>query len=362
MRRTPTPAVRAIMIASAVTVVLGLLVTWFAWPAKELEPRGLPVVVAGPAPAAQALAQRLEAARPGAFDVTTVADAAAADAALRDREAYAAFVLGAAGLGGPTAEPGTSEGAATPGGISLHIASAASPTVSALLTQATQQLAGPGQAVAVVDVVPGSPDDPRGAGFASGFLPLVLAGMVVGILLAVLVESKLARLIGLLTFAPLAGLVGAGVMAGLGVTDGAYLSTAAAVTLLALAVSATVAGLASLLGPGGIGLGVLVVFLFGNPIAGVNAAPELLPRPWGLIGQLLPPGAGAQLVRSAAFFDWAGSAAALWTLVVWALGGLALLWFGRARIAGHTAPAAGPAAGSAVGSGPTRPASIEVAT
>jgi hypothetical protein len=355
------------MIASAVSVVLGLLVAWFAWPAKELEPRDLPVVVAGPAPAAQALAARLEAARPGAFDVTTVADAAAADTALRDREAYAAFVLSAGGSE-PTSEGGTSEAGARPGALTLHTASAASPTVAALLTQATQQLAGPGQAVTVVDVVPGSPDDPRGAGFASGFLPLVLAGMVFGILLAVLVESKLARVMGLLVFAPLAGLVAAGVMAGLGVTDGAYLSTAAAVSLLALAVSGTVAGLASLLGPGGIGLGVLVVFLFGNPIAGVNAAPELLPSPWGLIGQLLPPGAGVQVVRSAAFFDWAGSAGALATLLVWALGGLALLWFGRARVAGHApaptpdAPTPGaPTPGATTPGTASRPASTEVA-
>ena len=322
MRRTDN-ALRAIMIAFAVSVVLGLLVSWFAWPAKELEPRGLPVLVAGPAPATAQLVQRLEAARPGAFDVTTVPDAATADAALRDREAYAAIVLG-------------------PDGVSLHTASAASPTVATLLTQAVGQLAPPGQTVRVVDVVPGGPDDARGAGFASGFLPLVLAGMVAGILLAVLIRSRAARLIGLLVFAPAAGLVGAGVMAALGVTDGAYLGTAAAVALLALAVGGTVTGLASLLGPGGIGLGVLVVFLFGNPIAGVNAAPELLPQPWGAVGQFLPPGAGVRLVRSAAFFDWAGSATALWTLLAWAVGGLILVWFGRATTVAHT-PTAVPA-------------------
>jgi hypothetical protein len=40
-------------------------------------------------------------------------------------------------------------------------------------------------------------------------------------------------------------------------------------------------------------------------------------------------------VRSAAFFDWAGSAAALWTLLAWAVGGLVLVWLGRARMAPH---------------------------
>ena len=91
------PSYLAIGIAVAVPVLLGLLVSWFAWPAKELEPRDLPIVVAGPAPAASALAEQLRAAGPGAFEVTTATDAAAADAALRDRQAYAALLSGPTG-------------------------------------------------------------------------------------------------------------------------------------------------------------------------------------------------------------------------------------------------------------------------
>src|SRR5262245_29592546 len=158
MFRAPAPA-RALLIAVAATLLQAILVSWFAWPATQLEPRDLPVVVAGPQPAAAALAAQLNAARPGAFTVTIVADAAAADARLRDRTAYAAFVV------------------TTPDSPSLHVASAASPTVAALLTQAAAQL-GRSAAPTVVDVVPGSSDDPRGAGFASGFLPLVLLGLV----------------------------------------------------------------------------------------------------------------------------------------------------------------------------------------
>jgi hypothetical protein len=304
-------SVRAVGIAVAVSVAIGLLVSWFAWPAKELAPRDLPVVVAGPAPAATAFADRLHQARPGAFDVSLASDAGAADAALRDRLAYAAFLIG-------------------PDGVSLHTASGASPTVAALLTSAVQELSG-GRPVTAVDVVPGSPADPRGAGFAAGFLPLVLAGMLAGILLALVVPAKGARLIGLGTVAVLAGAVGAGVLSGLDVLTGPYLAEAGVLAVLTLAISATVAGLASLLGRVGIGLGVLTVFLFANPISAVAAAPELLPQPWGAIGQFLPPGAGATLLRSAAFFDGAGSAAALWTLITWAAAGLVLLALGRAR-------------------------------
>jgi hypothetical protein len=261
VKQTPSPTVRAVGIAIGVSVLLGLLVSWFAWPAKELEPRNLPIVVAGPAPATAALSQQLAAVRPDAFEVTTVADASAADQALKDRKAYAAFVIGA-------------------DGPSLHTASAASPTVAALLTQAAQQLGG-GRPVAVVDVVPGAPEDPRGAGFGSGFLPLVLASMVGGILLAVVIPRWRDRLIGLAAFAVVGGLVGAGVMHWLGVIGGSYWAAAAVIALLALAVSSTVCGLSAVLGAPGIGLGVLVVFLFGNPISGVVAAPELLPTAVG---------------------------------------------------------------------------------
>src|SRR5690606_4002943 len=120
--------------------------------------------------------------RPGAFEVTVVPDAAAAGAALRDRSAYAAFIVG-------------------PSGMSLHTASGASPALAQMLGQAAQELGGAaGAPVEVVDVVPGSPGDPRGAGFASGFLPFVLLSMVAGIALTAAVTGKLARLVGLLLF------------------------------------------------------------------------------------------------------------------------------------------------------------------
>src|SRR4029450_11058686 len=97
------------LLAAGVVILQALLVMWFAWPAQKTAPRDLPVVVAGRAPAATAVADTLRAERPGAFDISTVPDAATADQALRDREAYAAFVV-------------------APTGLSLHVASAASPT------------------------------------------------------------------------------------------------------------------------------------------------------------------------------------------------------------------------------------------
>ena len=330
--RTPPPIALALVLAAVVVAVQALLVPMFAWPAANLAPRDLPVIVAGPAPAADAVAGQLGSAEPGAFEVSRAPDAAAADAALRDRQAYAAFVVG-------------------PDGVSLHTASAASPAVAALLTAAAQQL-GAGRAVPVVDVVASDPDDPRGAGFASGFLPLGLTSMVAGILLVFLVRSRVvagagapapapaterrastARLVGLGAYALLAGLAGAAVLQlWLGLIPGDYLANAAVAGLFALAVSAAVAGLGAALGRPGIGLGVLLVFVFGIPLSAVSAAPELLPQPWGQFGQWLPVGAGATLLRSVAYFGGAGSAGPLWILAAWAAGGLALVSVGRVRV------------------------------
>ena len=316
---TPAPGARrpaavaarqAMVIAALVVVVQSVLVTLFAWPALRIEPRDLPVVVAGPQQAATAMAGQLRARRPGAFAVTIVADGAAADEALRDRRAYAAFVLGQQG-------------------VSLHLASAASPVVAQVLQSA---LAEPGRAV--VDVVPIDSDDPRGAGFAAGFLPLVLTSIAVGALLSLLVVGRLARLTGLVAFAVLAGLAGTAVLQyGLSALPGEYLANAGVVGLLALAMSGSVAGLAALLGRPGIGLGVVLMFMVGNPFSAVTAAPELLPQPWGQAGQLLPPGAGGTLLRSVAYFDGAGGGRSALVLACWAAAGLLLLAVGRAAVA-----------------------------
>ncbi|MFD0744004.1 hypothetical protein ACFQ1L_20880 [Phytohabitans flavus] len=224
-----------------------------------------------------------------------------------------------------------------PEGVTLHTAPAASPTVATLLTQASAQLNG-GQPVRTVEVVPLDPDDPRGTGFASGFLPLAITSLLAGIAVYFLVRGRGPRLTGLLGYAVLAGLVSAAVLQfWLGVIPGTYLLNAAAIGLFTLAVAASVSGLAAVLGEPGIGLGALVVFLIGNALSGVAAAPQLLPQPWGEIGQWLPIGAGGTLLRSTAYFDGAGGTTAVWILAAYALAGLVLVALGRARAGSHEA-------------------------
>ncbi|GIF50156.1 hypothetical protein DFJ67_2961 [Asanoa ferruginea] len=315
-RQGRPPLLIAVLIGIGIVVAQALLVPLFAAPATHLGPRDLPVVVAGPAPTADALAAQLP---PDAFDITRAPDAAAADALLRDHEAYAAFVIG-------------------PTGPAVHTASGASPTVAQLVGQAAASMNAP-----VTDVAPGSPDDPRGAGFASGFLPLALTALAAGAALALLVRGHWARFTGVLVFGVLSGTVGALVLQQwLGVLTDDYLLNAAAIGLFATAVAGTVTGLGAIAGRPGIGLAVLTVFLVGNPLSAVNAAPELLPQPWGAIGQFLPIGAGGSLLRSTAFFDGAGGAGPAWVLTAYAVVGLLLALAGAVRTR-RTAPVTVPA-------------------
>ncbi|MBF6481681.1 hypothetical protein IU408_26580, partial [Nocardia cyriacigeorgica] len=112
---------------------------------------------------------------------------------------------------------------------------------------------------------------------------------------------------------------------------GNYLVLSAVAGLVSFAVAGTVAGLATVIGRAGIGIAALTMLLIGNPFSAATSAPELLPQPWGAIGQLLPPGAAASLLRSVAFFDGAGATGPLVVLLVWAGAAVGLLGIGAVR-------------------------------
>ncbi|MFC5752707.1 hypothetical protein [Actinomadura rugatobispora] len=313
-----SPIQRAVGVALGAAVLQLLMILAFSWPAVRSAPHDVPIVTAGPQ--AAAVAQRLEHELPGAFKVTGVADEAAARAALTDREAYGAIVT-------------------TPSGPRVLTASAASPVISQQLTQMAQQMSG-ARGGAVQDVVPIDSDDPRGAGFGALALPLIMSSLAAAVLLFFGVSGVGARAVGLVSFAVLGGLGATWLAQGwLSVLPGSYLLVASVMALAILAVSATVSGLASAVGRAGIGLGALTLLLLGNPLSGATSAPELLPQPWGEIGQLLPPGAAATLLRSVAYFDGAGSTGPLIVLLSWAVAGLVLLGLGGLRSRGKPAEA-----------------------
>ncbi|WP_051167689.1 hypothetical protein [Actinoplanes sp. N902-109] len=117
----------------------------------------------------------------------------------------------------------------------------------------------------------------------------------------------------------------------LGVIPGDYFADAAGLGLFALAISAAVAGLGAVLGRAGLAVGAATFFLVGNALSAVSAAPELLPQPWGAVGQYLPIGAGAQVLRSDAYFGGHGAGAAIVVLCSYAVAGLILVVARRER-------------------------------
>ncbi|WP_207782640.1 hypothetical protein [Phytoactinopolyspora limicola] len=305
------------------SLLVGLLVTAFGWPAANSEPRDVPLAVAGPPAAVEQVAGQLESVRPGWFDVEPAADADEALALIADREVYGAVIL------------------APDGPPQVLTASAASRVVADVLEALAGQLGGDGPpATGVQDVVPLPDDDPRGAGFTASALPIVLGGLIVGVALSLAVTGVGRRTVSALIAASAAGLVVALVtQPWLGVLEGNYLANAGIIALTIAAISLTIVGLNATLGLPGIALGGLTMLLLGNPLSGVTSAPEMLPSGWGALGQLLPPGAGANLLRSAAFFDGAAVAGPLLVLTGWLAVAAILLVIG-AKL--RRVPGAGP--------------------
>ncbi|KUH39522.1 MULTISPECIES: hypothetical protein [Streptomyces] len=306
-----TPQRRMIAAMVLVPVFAALAVWAFVWPAARVAPRDLPVGVAGPETAVTQLEKGIRQGG-GGFELHRYADADAARAAIEDRSVYGAVVAG-------------------PAGPEVLVASAAGPAAAQLIQQAAAAQSPDGR-VKVTDVVPSPSGDPRGSGMIASILPLALAGLAAGAVVTLLGLRGRRAATALVGASALVGLVAAAITdSWLGTVDGPWLAEAGVLGLTVLATGAAVAGFAALIGPPGIGVGAVLMVLLGNPFSGVTSAPEMLPEPVGTLGQLLPPGAGASLLRSVAFFDGAAAAAPLITLVVWALLGLALVLLGARR-------------------------------
>ena len=183
------------------------------------------------------------------------------------------------------------------------------------------------------DLAPLAADDPRGAGLAASALPITLAGLLPAIALVLVLEREVwTRLAALVVFSGLAGWTIAALLRYVfGSIDQNFWGVAAGLTLGILAAGLLMLGLGSLFGRVGLALGALLALLLGNPLSGLNSAPELLPRGWGDLGQLLPQGANATLLRSTAHFSGAGATTAIVVLTCWALAGAVLVVIAAAR-------------------------------
>jgi hypothetical protein len=311
----PPAAIRATGIIVVLTVVLAILAIAFALPAARSKPHDVPIGAAGPQAASGQVAAILEQRAPGAFAITYYPGEAALRDAIRNRDVYGGISFG-------------------PDGRSLLIATGGSPMVAQMLTQIGNGVAQQaGVPLHTEDLAPPTADDPRGAGLAGSALPITLAGLLPAVALVLLLKREVwTRFAAAVVFAAVAGTTIAALLRYVfGSIDQNIWGVAAGLTLGLLAAGLSMLGLGSLFGRVGLAIGALLALLLGNPLSGLNSAPEMLPSGWGTLGQWLPQGATATLLRSTAFFDGAGATTAIVVLTCWAIAGATLIVFAAVR-------------------------------
>jgi hypothetical protein len=317
------------VICVVLPTVVTLAVLAFTWPAARVAPRDLPVGVVGGSSMTEKVVTQLQRSDPGAFDLRIYSDEAGAREAIREREVYGALEVSA-------------------GGVRVLEASAASPAVAQLLTATGDAVAGhlgrPGGGTVVgsseVDVVAGDRDDPMGLVLTSALLPLSICSIIIAAVIALLLEFRPAgRMIVALTSVSVLSGLGVYLIAEpyLGVLPHHGLAAWSVLSLTILAMSATTAGLISVGGAAGLGIGAALFVFVGNPFSGSTTAPELLPGLAHHVGQWLPPGAAANALRSVIYFDGHGAGAHIGILLAWTALGILAILTGHRRFVGFAA-------------------------
>lgn len=343
---------RALGIAVAAALAICVIVLAFMWPAKTAEPKNLPISIAGPEAAVQAMTPNLG----GVVDPVTASSREEAVDQIRRHESYGGIVLpsepGKAPeiLTSPAAGPAPTQllqGMATK--LQAQLQAGAQDQIAALTEKvAAAEQAGDAQALAqakealaqtqaaassltvtVTPVVPLASTDATGSGLASAGFPLALGGMIGGALVALSVRGTWRKLGSVAAYAALAGVAMTLVMqTWFQYLQGDFWLNALAIGLAAAATGTFVVGLDALLGRGGLGLAAAVTVLLGNPLSGAAMPWQFLAEPWGAIGQYLVPGASNTLIRLLSYFPDADTTTLWATLIAWTVGGATLIVVG----------------------------------
>lgn len=301
--------------------------------AHSPHPHDLPVGLVGSAAQQARLTPALEKDRQ--FKVEAYGDAAALTTAIKHRLAYGGVVFSG-------------------NDATLYVASAAAPSVANLLrasftaeyeqeigkqvSQATASgrpvpaataaaLAAPPK---IVDVVPLPKDDSAGSSLSFVIQAICLGGSIASLALGrlgAMTRRSTLRGVGhaalLVVYALLSAAVAILAMSAFGVGSGASHGTLFwGLAFVSLAVTASTAAAVTAFGPAGSLVGGLY-FTLGLIISGSSIAPEMLPALGRHIGQALPPGAGATVMRDALYFPSASTGSAFVVLGLYA--GLGLL-------------------------------------
>ncbi len=314
---------RALLLAVAGAGLLAAYVFSFVFAQATPEPHELPVAVAGPASRTLTLQRRIETAGGGSFAVRRLKGTREAQRALREREIYAAVVVG----DGPA-----------------RVLTAPAAGLSATMV-AVKELPGliGAKMPQIEEVRPLAEEDPEGDALNLALFPLVIFGVLLPVLVT-LVSGALvvrARIAVLALFTVLGG-TGAMAVANLALDalPGSLVAEAGIATLLTFSVAACTTAFIAMLGPPGAGLGLIVFLIVGNVASGASVVNELLPSFFRVVGPYLPPGAGADALRSTAYFDGVALLRPMLVLAGFALAGTLLdLALGGRRPAGQGDPA-----------------------
>lgn len=273
---------------------------------RNPEPHGVPVAVVGPTQVVQQLKAAIGQKKPGAFELSEYTSPDVARQALLDREVDAVLV---------------------PGEGKLIVASAAGRTAATVITAAFQGAAqAQGRALTVEDAVPLPPGDAGGISGMFYVLSLVVPGVALAVLLSQLTLGFAAKLGALVAGALVAGAANAWLAdVVFGALPGRYGWLLAASSAIALVVGLVGAGVVKVVGAAGVGLVALVFIAIGMPASGGPLGARFIPEWYAAIGQYLPVGAGADLVRNTVFFDGAALGWPIGVIGAWALFGLVLL-------------------------------------
>lgn len=300
--------VKQLIFAIALSCVLLTMLLAFGLSAIHSNPHHLKVGVSGQPAATSALSGALNHNDPSAYDITTYPDEASLAAAIKNRDVYGGFVSGSGTL------------------RVLEAPAAGSSVAAALSTEGFALGNASGAKVALVNVVPFGPGDPRGSGFAAAALPLVIGGILPALIFMRLFPQSLRRrVIGVLVFAIVGGL---GVESVLdfwfGTVAGNFWTAGLGISLGMAAISLPFLGMDAMLGNLGFVIMVGLIMILGNALSGLASGPEWLPAGWGTLGQLLPPGASGSLLRATSFFGGRGAMGPLIVLICWVVAGYLL--------------------------------------
>lgn len=315
--RAPEPPADAgigktLAVVLGLTALLAVMLLAFALPAAHTGPQGIRVAAVGSPATMDRLSQQAD-----GFRIERYPNASAARAAILDRTVDGAVVV----------RPGSE--------VQVMVATAAGPVMAQTIEQfgtgVAHSVAG---RVAVEDVRAFPATDARGAGLAAGGLPIALGGWIGAVVIMMLIRTPARRAAAILAFSVVGGLMLTAILQFvIGTFDGNYLLTSLAAMLGIAATALTVLGLRSLLGGAGLAIAAVLLILLGNPLSGLTSAPEMLPSPWGAIGQSLPPGATGALLRDVALFDGHGAGRPLAVLLVWLVVGTVLVGVHMVRVA-----------------------------